>query len=130
MIGRRGFLAGILGAAVAPAFVPAKILMPVRKIIVPEPMGILTPHEHRKRQAALNAARAVMLSAMVMRDGQLVEVAHSFAVPADLSPGDELRALQLLPGDQVLQTVLMEQMTTGTGWLRVSTRELPRKGRP
>lgn len=32
---RRGFLAGILAAGVAPAFVGSKILMPVKRIITP-----------------------------------------------------------------------------------------------
>lgn len=33
---RRGFLKSILAAGVAPAFVGASVLMPVRKLIVPE----------------------------------------------------------------------------------------------
>lgn len=36
MLNRRGFLAGILSVAVAPAIVKAEILMPVRKIILPD----------------------------------------------------------------------------------------------
>ena len=36
MIQRRGFLAGILAAGVAPAFVGSKILMPVKAIALPE----------------------------------------------------------------------------------------------
>lgn len=35
-IKRRGFLGAILAAGVAPAFVGSQILMPVRKIIVPD----------------------------------------------------------------------------------------------
>jgi hypothetical protein len=35
VIGRRGFLAGILAAGVAPAFVGSSVLMPVRRIILP-----------------------------------------------------------------------------------------------
>lgn len=41
---RRGFLAGILAAGMAPAFVGAKVLMPVRRVIVPT-AGLLTMEE-------------------------------------------------------------------------------------
>lgn len=36
MTTRRGFLASILAAGVAPAFVGSSVLMPVRKIVAPE----------------------------------------------------------------------------------------------
>ena len=38
-ISRRGFLAGIIAAGLAPAVVKAEILMPVRQIIVPDSFG-------------------------------------------------------------------------------------------
>lgn len=39
---RRGFLAGILAAGVAPAFVGAKVLMPVQPLVVvpPQPLWL------------------------------------------------------------------------------------------
>lgn len=40
---RRGFLAGILGAGVAPAVVGSGVLMPVRKLAVPEPRVLIEP---------------------------------------------------------------------------------------
>lgn len=40
---RRGFLGTILATAAAPAIVKAQILMPVKKIILPNPGGIVLP---------------------------------------------------------------------------------------
>ena len=37
---RRGFLGALLAAGVAPTFVGSSVLMPVRKIITPEPLPL------------------------------------------------------------------------------------------
>lgn len=62
MIARRSLLAGILGAAVAPAVITRPgILMPVRKIVVPEPwwMTASAPQIHAAVTARVFSANAL-----------------------------------------------------------------------
>ncbi len=127
-VSRRGLL-GMFAAATAAPFVPAQVLMPVRKIIVPEQVGLLAHIARRGLQDHINRQYAVALSAIVMREGQLHSVEQELTVPGGiLSLGDELRGLRLQPGDQVLSTVVRQAIEGGTGWMKVSARELPWKG--
>jgi hypothetical protein len=48
MLSRRGFLTGIVAALAAPAIVKAEILMPIKKIILPDDGGFLVPEEFTK----------------------------------------------------------------------------------
>jgi hypothetical protein len=126
-VSRRGLL-GMFAAAAAAPYIPAGILMPVRKIIVPSyDIEVVPLHAVDKDVAR---AFSLALSAIVMREGRLHSLVQELVKPGGLlSPGDELRALQLQPGDQVLKVALQQQAITGTGWVQVSMRELPTKGR-
>lgn len=66
---RRGFLGAMLAACAAPAFVKAEILMPVRKIIVPEALFWLRGDGITDDSAALHAM--IRGESVILPDGSI-----------------------------------------------------------
>jgi len=64
MTTRRGFLSGILAAAVAPVFIKPEVLMPVRQIIAPS-------------QRVITNAEDIFGSYLYTGNGQLHTIEHS-----------------------------------------------------
>ena len=67
---RRGFLAGILAAGAAPAFVGSSVLMPVRKIILPEsgPRGWIL---HETQSVVIANPRSLQKAGITVREVDL-----------------------------------------------------------
>jgi hypothetical protein len=81
MITRRGLLRGILAAGIAPAFIKAEILMPVRQIIVPA-QEIYTGGIDMVEKIYFAASRDDPLAQRARyRSGEFVVFAHSSMEP-------------------------------------------------
>lgn len=92
---RRGFLGGSLAACAAPAIVKAELLMPVRKIIVPEFQDITVSLEEfcRRRPLPRDAGHTIKVRApaytcFVPVDVYAEILKHGDTVPAKLYAGE------------------------------------------
>lgn len=76
---RRGFLAGILAAGVAPAVVGSGILMPVRALIVPRTDVLTLDAIRRARERLLE--NIVNPPVLVYLNGEVLSAAHYSIAP-------------------------------------------------
>ena len=73
MIGRRSFLGGIFAAGIAPAFIKAGVLMPVRPIWVPTEASLIVPSNRLLTISMITQeALKIMENSLIWHDGNHV----------------------------------------------------------
>ncbi len=100
---RRGFLAGILAAGVAPAVVGSGILMPVRMVQpITDPFEILSLEEYARRA--------------IIKDGGLVQIRPQLNIPHTAAWIEgAMRKLAKAIDDDILMTVYSASSTAFSG---------------
>lgn len=109
MTSRRSFLLGLGAALAAPAIVRAEVLMPVRKLIVPDVLGnVIGPHTHAAPEAWLPCDGRTLSRAMYADLFKAIGTHYgagdgrtTFNLP-DLTPRLVLRGPDAMPNDVMI----------------------------